>query len=656
MPASSSRSLTSTTLYRIAAGVTLIVALATGIGYYLLAQEVGRRVLERLSEYVVQRAKYHASHLTLARDYHEVIKEEFLRRYAAPMPDADQRFERLMMRYPDGAWRNRPEYLDPKRFSTGWANKRVQATPEFRRLWMVFFDLSEHYAKLASRRFVNLYFIPGKEPANMGYDNLERVGEVHWVRDTPADFPYDHHDLFGAVDTQHDPERATVWTAPIYDPVYKKYVVTTATPVDVEDRHVATIATDALMDELVASVVESDIPGATHAVFREDGRLIAHGEHLTAVIESKRGVYIKETRDPLLMALFRRVEEKPGLPVSGLDADSDAYYAVSRLEGPGWYFASTVPGALVRGEAFRSAQWVLWTGIASLALLLAILAAILRRQIARPLNQLLAATLQMRERKALLALDTTRRDELGQLAGAFLVTARSIEAEFQERTEALEEEMDERRRSEAALRESETRYHLVAQQTGHLLYDYQIPSGAIRWAGPIADLTGYTDQEFQRLGIGGWEALIHPEDRERAVAELERAQSELRKYLVEYRLRREDGRYIYIEDEGAFLTYGTGAAQRMLGTTKDITARKGVEEALHRAKEEADAASEAKSRFLAHMSHELRTPLNAILGYAQILERDTTLSGSQRHGVTVMHRSGEHLLGLINDILDLSKV
>ncbi|MGH8650701.1 MAG: ATP-binding protein [Gammaproteobacteria bacterium] len=66
--------------------------------------------------------------------------------------------------------------------------------------------------------------------------------------------------------------------------------------------------------------------------------------------------------------------------------------------------------------------------------------------------------------------------------------------------------------------------------------------------------------------------------------------------------------------------------------------------------------SEAKSQFLAHMSHELRTPLNAILGYAQILERDRTLTERQRNGVTVMHRSGEHLLGLINDILDLSKM
>ncbi len=77
---------------------------------------------------------------------------------------------------------------------------------------------------------------------------------------------------------------------------------------------------------------------------------------------------------------------------------------------------------------------------------------------------------------------------------------------------------------------------------------------------------------------------------------------------------------------------------------------------LQNAKERADAANRAKSEFLAHMSHELRTPLNGILGYAQILRRDRNLSESQRSGVEIIERSGNHLLNLLNDILDLSKI
>ena len=77
---------------------------------------------------------------------------------------------------------------------------------------------------------------------------------------------------------------------------------------------------------------------------------------------------------------------------------------------------------------------------------------------------------------------------------------------------------------------------------------------------------------------------------------------------------------------------------------------------LARAKEAAEAANQAKSAFLANMSHELRTPLNGILGYAQILKQDQTISPQQQRGLTIIQKSGEHLLLLINDILDLAKV
>ena len=117
-----------------------------------------------------------------------------------------------------------------------------------------------------------------------------------------------------------------------------------------------------------------------------------------------------------------------------------------------------------------------------------------------------------------------------------------------------------------------------------------------------------------------------------------------------------------------------GEPQFLLGISRDITEHKRADEELRRyrerleemvlertaelavAKEHADAANQAKSDFLAHMSHELRTPLNGVLGYAQILGRDKSLDQRQIDGIRVIQRSGEHLLTLINDILDMAKI
>jgi signal transduction histidine kinase len=99
-----------------------------------------------------------------------------------------------------------------------------------------------------------------------------------------------------------------------------------------------------------------------------------------------------------------------------------------------------------------------------------------------------------------------------------------------------------------------------------------------------------------------------------------------------------------------------GSRVALYGVSRDITQQKRMVEDLERARTAAENANQAKSLFLANMSHEIRTPMNAILGFAQLVLSDATLPEKHRQHLQIINRSGHHLLSLINDILEMSKI
>lgn len=124
----------------------------------------------------------------------------------------------------------------------------------------------------------------------------------------------------------------------------------------------------------------------------------------------------------------------------------------------------------------------------------------------------------------------------------------------------------------------------------------------------------------------------------------------------EAQVYRWDGRIIWIAEHARAVRDEVGELLYYEGFVEDITSRKQAEIAIEHAREAAEAANRAKSAFIANMSHELRTPLNAILGFAQLMQRSNTLPPEHQENVGIILRSGEHLLNLINQVLDLSKI
>jgi two-component system, sensor histidine kinase and response regulator len=167
-------------------------------------------------------------------------------------------------------------------------------------------------------------------------------------------------------------------------------------------------------------------------------------------------------------------------------------------------------------------------------------------------------------------------------------------------------------------------------------------------------MLGCTAQEMRSFEI--FDQLTHPDDREKDVQEVQRLLSgEQDQVQLDKRYILRDGREVMASVDMSTLRDAMGKPQFVLHMATDITERKRAEVELKKAKESAEAASEAKSTFLATMSHEIRTPMNGILGMTELV-LDTELTVEQRENLGLVRLSAESLLSIINDVLDFSKI
>lgn len=204
--------------------------------------------------------------------------------------------------------------------------------------------------------------------------------------------------------------------------------------------------------------------------------------------------------------------------------------------------------------------------------------------------------------------------------------------------------------SASVSRQLEDRYRFLIEQTGQIIFEYDIFSGQITWTGAIELLTGFTEEEFSHTDILAWGEMIHPDDRDMAVSHLYDCMKQELPYHLVYRFLKKDSGYFFVESNGVFLRDEDGQVVRMIGTMKDVSAQKQMEEHLRQVQK-----MDSIGTLAGGIAHDFNNILNIIVGSATLLQKDFSNPEKNAKRIENILKSAERGGGLVRQLLTFAR-
>jgi PAS domain S-box-containing protein len=296
----------------------------------------------------------------------------------------------------------------------------------------------------------------------------------------------------------------------------------------------------------------------------------------------------------------------------------------------------TEQSELLRQQKNKNIKILQLMGQGSILIFLLVGGSLFAFSITTPLRKLTRGTKEISSGDYSKKLDIVKKDEIGQLARDFNKMRENLRKSFYL--------IDEQREQYQSIFENAIEGIFQTTTDGKILKSNQA----------FAELLGYQSSEELESIITNTALQLYqlPGDGKRFMESLEK-EGHIREF--ETRLKQKDGKIITVLLNAQAIVDEKGETRFYQGMIEDISERRRIEE-YKIARDAAEESNRAKSEFLANMSHELRTPLNAILGFSQLMSHNENLNVDEKNNLQIINRSGEHLLTLINDILDMSKI
>ncbi|MCY1286556.1 Sensor histidine kinase RcsC [compost metagenome] len=487
---------------------------------------------------------------------------------------------------------------------------------------------------------------------------------------TPDRYPHDmvipNYNFYYLADARHNPERGVRWTDVYLDPAGQGWMMSAIAPVYRGDFLEGVVGLDITIGKLLAEIDTLQVPWQGYALLvgRDNGimALPKAGERDFGLSELTQYTYReavqRETLKPEDFNLGKQAELQP-LVQAMAERDSDVrevllggrkqLVAWSEVPQTGWRLLLVVDEANIFAETNRLAAHYRQIGYLLIAGLLSFYALFfawmwqrsrrLSNQLAEPLQGIAGMLRRLGRGDYRPQPPDSAIDELVGMGEAVSLAGAQLQASEGERERA------------------QRRLEMVLESTTESLWELDGESLTFKLGERFIRRFGLP---YDQMPIAEYNRRVHPDDRDRLRRLRLQSREQDDSFDAEYRFADAQGRYAWLLSRGQVLERDAdGIAIKVAGTHVDITRLKRVQEDLRRASVEAQAASQAKSRFLSSMSHELRTPLNAIHGFAQLIELEAEEQGETQpvlgYAREIVNAS-RHLTSLVDDILDLSSI
>ncbi|WP_339906350.1 ATP-binding protein [Pseudomonas guineae] len=488
---------------------------------------------------------------------------------------------------------------------------------------------------------------------------------------TPEQYPHDmvipDYNFYYLADAKHNPERKVAWTEVYLDPAGMGWMLSAVAPVYRGDFLEGVVGLDITIGQMLGEIGELDVPWQGYAMLvSRDHNIMAlpnAGEADFGLRELTEYSYAEAVRREVLKPedfnLAKRADMQPLLKAMAarqggvqevlLDGRKQLI-AWSEIPQTGWQLVLVVDEADIFSETNRLAERYLHIGyllIIGLALFYLLFFAFMwlrsRRlsgELVQPIDGIVRMMGELGQGNYQPKAPNSQINELLSMAAAVRHTGEQLQA------------------SEVQRMEAQRILHLVLENTTENLWQVEAESMSITLSERFLKRFGLS---HSNMSISEYNQRVHPNDLERIrhLRELFSSSGDDR-FEAEYRYADAHGEYVWLLSRGKVLERDShGRAMCVAGTHVDITRLKHVQEDLRRASLDAQAASQAKSRFLSSMSHELRTPLNAIFGFAQLIEleaQDKPEAKQEADYAREIVNASRHLTSLVDDILDLSSI